>query len=92
MASYADGGGRRGASRIPVLGRERVARYVRAFADRFWTGVDVAWTSANGQPAALLSRQGTVFAVLAVTASPEGIDQLLWMLNPDKFRGVPAPA
>jgi RNA polymerase sigma-70 factor (ECF subfamily) len=90
--SYADGGGRRGASRIPVLGSQRVARYVRAFADRFWTGVDTAWTSVNGQPAALLSRQGTVFAVLAVTASTEGIDQLLWMLNPDKFRGVPTSA
>jgi RNA polymerase sigma-70 factor (ECF subfamily) len=92
VKSYADGGGRRGASRIPVLGAHRVARYVRAFADRFWIGVDTAWTSVNGQPAALLSRDGTVFAVLAVTASTEGIDRLLWMLNPDKFRGVPTPA
>ncbi|GIH12990.1 RNA polymerase sigma-70 factor [Rugosimonospora africana] len=91
VISYADGGGGRGASRIPVVGLERVAKYLRAFADRFWIGVDVAWTSVNGQPAALLSRDGTVFAVLAVTASTEGIDQLLWVMNPAKLTGVSAP-
>ncbi|GAA5200469.1 RNA polymerase sigma-70 factor [Rugosimonospora acidiphila] len=90
VTSYADGGGIRGASRIPVVGVERVAKYLRAFADRFWVGVDVAWATANGQPAALLSRDGAVFAVLAVVASAEGIDQILWVMNPAKLTGVAA--
>jgi hypothetical protein len=33
-------------------------------ADRFWADLDVAWASTNGQPAALLSRDGAVIAVL----------------------------
>jgi hypothetical protein len=34
VISYSDGGGVVRASRIPVLGRERVAKYICAFADR----------------------------------------------------------
>ncbi|WP_026416602.1 hypothetical protein [Actinomadura oligospora] len=52
--SHSDGGGAVRASRFPVVGAGRVARYVRAFAHHFWTGVDVRVTSVNGQPAALL--------------------------------------
>ena len=88
VTSYSDGGGRRGASRIPVLGSLRVAKYLRAFADRFWAGVDVALASVNGQAAALLSRDGAVFAVLVLDARPEGIDQIMWVLNPAKLTAV----
>ncbi|MGI5286369.1 RNA polymerase sigma-70 factor [Nonomuraea polychroma] len=89
VISYSDGGGRvRGAARIPVVGASRVAKVIRAFSDRFWTGVEVAWGSTNGQPSALLSRDGEVFAVLVVNASEQGIDQLLWMMNPAKLTAV----
>ena len=88
VTSYSDGGGMRGASRIPVLGSPRVAKYLRAFADRFWVGVDVALASVNGQAAALLSRDGAVFAVLVLDARPEGIDQIMWVLNPAKITAV----
>ncbi|MDR8413261.1 RNA polymerase sigma-70 factor [Nonomuraea sp. 3-1Str] len=83
--SYSDGGGAVRASRIPVVGGLRVAKYVRAFADRFWAGVEVEWGSVNGQSAAVLSRDGQVFTVLTVNASGEGIDQVLWMMNPAKI-------
>ena len=85
VISYSDGGGVVRASRIPVVGADRVAKYHRAFADRFWAGVDVSWASTNGQAAALLSSDGTVFAVLTVNASAHGIDQVLWMMNPVKI-------
>ncbi|MCK2218665.1 RNA polymerase sigma-70 factor [Actinomadura sp. ATCC 31491] len=90
VTSYSDGGGAVRASRFPVVGRERVAKYVRAFAGHFWAGVEVAWASVNGQPAALLSRDGEVFTVLTVEASREGIEQVLWMMNPAKLTAVPA--
>lgn len=90
VTSYSDGGGARGASRIPVVGASRVAKYVRAFANRFWAGVDVAWASTNGQTSALLRRDGEVFAVLTVNASAQGIDQVLWMMNPAKITAVSA--
>ncbi|HEX6359577.1 RNA polymerase sigma-70 factor [Actinophytocola sp.] len=85
VVSYSDGGGAVRASRIPVVGSLRVAKYHRAFASRFWAGVDVSWATTNGQAAALLRSGGDVFAVLSVNASAEGIDQVLWMMNPAKI-------
>ncbi|MGP3961994.1 RNA polymerase sigma-70 factor [Nonomuraea sp. 3N208] len=88
VTSYADGGGAVRASRFPVVGSPRVAKYIRAFANRFWTGVDVTWANANGETAALLSRDGEVFTVLAINASKEGIHQVLWIMNPSKITAV----
>jgi RNA polymerase sigma-70 factor (ECF subfamily) len=88
VTSYSDGGGVVRASRIPVVGALRVAKYLRAFAKRFWAGVDVQWASANGQAAALLCHDGEVFTVLTVNASAQGIDQVLWMMNPAKITAV----
>ncbi|MEV1177193.1 RNA polymerase sigma-70 factor [Nonomuraea sp. NPDC049784] len=85
VISYADGGGAVRASRFPVVGAFRVAKYVRAFADRFWAGVEVEWADMNGQTAALLRHDGEVFTVLTVNASDQGIDQVLWMMNPAKI-------
>jgi RNA polymerase sigma-70 factor (ECF subfamily) len=86
VVSSSDGGGIVRASRIPVLGRATVARYVRAFASHFWEGVSIGWTESNGQPAATLTRDGTTFAIVAISASTDGIDQVLWMMNPEKLR------
>lgn len=87
VASYSDGGGKvRRASRIPVVGRTRVAKYVAAFASYFWTGVTVDWVDANGLASVLISRNGTAVAWLAVeSADSEHIDRIYWMLNPDKL-------
>ncbi|GAB3877772.1 RNA polymerase sigma-70 factor [Microbispora bryophytorum] len=90
VISYSDGGGAVRASRIPVFGAFRVAKYVRAFADRFWAGVEVEWADVNGQAAALLRHDDELFAVLTVNASEEGVDQVLWMMNPAKIAALSA--
>jgi RNA polymerase sigma-70 factor (ECF subfamily) len=88
VVSYSDGGGVVRASRVPVVGRMRVARFVAAFASRFWSDVTVTWAQANGQPAVLLTRNGALAGVLTVTGSDSGIDQLMWHLNPGKLTGM----
>jgi RNA polymerase sigma-70 factor (ECF subfamily) len=85
VVSYSDGGGVARASRIPVHGATTVAKYVRAFADRFWVGVEVSPVTVNGLDAMVLRRDGVAFAVLTVAASAEGIDQVFWMMNPGKL-------
>jgi RNA polymerase sigma-70 factor (TIGR02957 family) len=85
VISYSDGGGAVRASRIPVVGLVRVAKYHKAFAQRFWAGVEVDIGTANGQAVAILRHDGDTIAVLAVAASAEGIDQVLWMMNPAKI-------
>ncbi|TWD83230.1 RNA polymerase sigma-70 factor (ECF subfamily) [Kribbella amoyensis] len=88
VKSLSDGGGIVRASRIPVLGADRVARYIAAFKDRFWVDVDVRFATVNGQAAALLRHDGETFAVLTVHGSAEGIEQVLWMMNPGKLGAV----
>lgn len=92
VVSYSDGGGVVRASRIPVRGRVTVAKFVRAFHTAFWPGVEVIEADSNGQPSVLLAKEGTVFAVLTVVASTEGIDQVLWMMNPGKLGAASARA
>jgi RNA polymerase sigma-70 factor (ECF subfamily) len=86
VVSWSDGGGAKLAARIPVRGRTRVAKFVAAFSSHFWTGVEVRPVMANGGHALALSRDGDVFALGTVIASDQGIDQILWMMNPAKLR------
>ncbi|NJP29922.1 RNA polymerase sigma-70 factor [Microbispora sp. SCL1-1] len=90
VISYSDGGGAVRAARFPVVGAFRVAKFIRAFASRFWAGVEVEWADVNGQPAALLRHDGELFTVLTVNASEEGIDQVLWLMNPAKIAPLSA--
>ena len=91
IMSLSDGGGVVRASRIPVVGRERVAKYIHAFASRFWTEVTVRRATINGEAALTLTRGGSVrpFAVVSIAASSDGIDRLLWLMNPTKLQAVP---
>jgi RNA polymerase sigma-70 factor (ECF subfamily) len=88
VVSYTDGNGMRGASRIPVVGRSVVAHYLQAFAPRFWQDTELTWIEANGQASVLISRGADLVAFLTVSASPQGIDQLMWVMSPDKLRAI----
>ncbi len=92
VVSYSDGGGMVRASKFPVVGRVRVAKFVRAFHTHFWDGVEITEAETNGQPSVLLSKEGTTFAVLTVVASGQAIDQVLWMMNPHKLGAVSSRA
>lgn len=85
VASYSDGDGVRGASRIPVLGRTRVARYVAAFAERFWAGTNIDWIDANGRASVLVTRDDVPVAWLSVGGSRDQIDRIFWVMNPAKL-------
>jgi RNA polymerase sigma-70 factor (ECF subfamily) len=85
VVSYADGGGMRGASRIPVIGLPHVSRYLVAFAPRFWPQADVRWVEANGRPAVLISAGGNPVALLSVDVSARGIERIMWVMNPAKL-------
>jgi RNA polymerase sigma-70 factor (ECF subfamily) len=89
VTSVSDGNGRVRVARTPVVGAARVAKFLNAFT-WFWDGVDVRWATMNGQASAVLLREGTVYGMLTVCASTEGIDQVLWMVNPAKNTAVPA--
>jgi RNA polymerase sigma-70 factor (TIGR02957 family) len=87
VASVADGGGLVRAARIPVFGRERVAKFIAAVS-HFWKGVTLEWVEINGQSAVLVLRNGAVAALATVDGSEQGIEQILWIMRPSKLRGV----
>src|SRR5436305_11478835 len=71
-----------------VAGRERVAKFITAFASHFWTGVTLTWIQTNGQSSVLISRDGAVVTVATIDASAEGINQILWMMRPSKLTAI----
>jgi RNA polymerase sigma-70 factor (ECF subfamily) len=87
VVSTSDGGGIVRAARVPVCGRERVAKFI-ATAAHFWNGVTLAWVEANGQAAVLVSRDGVAVAVMTIDASAQGIDQIMWFLRPSKLVAI----
>jgi RNA polymerase sigma factor (sigma-70 family) len=88
VASLSDGNGATQVSRRAVVGVSRVARYIISISTWFWNGMEVELVTTNGQTSAVLRRDGALFGVLTVTASADGIDQLLWMVNPAKITAV----
>ena len=88
VTSLSDGNGAVRVSRRPVIGIVRVAKFITAIASWYWEGVDVEWAGTNGRTSAVLRRDGRVFGVLSVSASDEGIDHVMWMLNPEKIEAL----
>ncbi|PPS85365.1 RNA polymerase sigma-70 factor [Streptomyces sp. MH60] len=85
VVSYTDGNGMRGASRIPVIGLPHVSHYLVAFAPRFWPQSQVRWVEANGRPAVLVLSGEEAVALLTADISADGIDRLMWVMNPAKL-------
>lgn len=92
VISTTDGNGVVHAARVPVAGRARVLKFVSGFPSAFWVDATFTPVEANGRPAVLLSRDGSVFALLTVVASSDGIEQLLWVMSPAKLAGFAARA
>ena len=88
VTSLSDGNGRKGVARRPVVGAARVAKFLRAISTWFWEDVDVQWAITNGRTSAVLRRDGAVYGLLTVSATTEGIDQVLWLVNPEKNKAV----
>jgi RNA polymerase sigma-70 factor (TIGR02957 family) len=89
VVSYSDGGGIvRTAARAPVYGRERVAKFIAAFASHFWAGITLRWMETNGQSSVCLLRDDIPVALATIDASAQGIDQIMWIMRPSKLTAV----
>jgi RNA polymerase sigma-70 factor (ECF subfamily) len=82
VISYSDGGGVVRAARVPIAGRERVAKFISSVGSHFWTGVTLMQMQTNGQSSVLISRDGAIVTMVTIDASAQGIGQILWMMRP----------
>ena len=87
--SYTDGGGVvHRTARRPIRGREKLVRFLFGVSQWFWDDVTLQPVEANGLEAALLLRDGRVFAMLTVTAETDAVRQILWIMNPAKLTAI----
>lgn len=95
---YSDGGGRVSAATKPVVGRERVLRFVEGVLRRFPIGGDESVIPAlvNGGPGIVVHVSGQIVRTLALefTREPGGAELLAALYqvsNPDKLEGLRWP-
>jgi hypothetical protein len=88
VASVSDGNGAKHIARKVVAGAARVAQFIAAFSSWYWEGVELRWITANGGPAAVITRDGEVLGTVSLEASADGIDRLFWVLNPEKLAAI----
>ncbi|MDG4824859.1 RNA polymerase sigma-70 factor [Asanoa sp. WMMD1127] len=82
-----DGGGRVHAARKDIAGPDRVRNFLDNVLRKFWSTSTFRPVEANGETGVLvLTAEGTPEALIALTASAGGIDQLFIVANPDKLR------
>jgi RNA polymerase sigma-70 factor (ECF subfamily) len=86
VVTYSDGGGKVHAARKPLIGRDRVIKALLGFARKYWAGTTATAVDANGRPGLLIQGGGEIITFATVTASEEGAEQLLFVVNPDKLR------
>jgi RNA polymerase sigma-70 factor (ECF subfamily) len=93
--SCTDGGGVvRRTARRPILGREKLVRFLHGISQWFWGDVTVQPIDANGRAGALLLREGRVFALLTIEARSGSVSRIMWVMTPDKLAAIarePAP-
>ncbi|MCX5052483.1 sigma-70 family RNA polymerase sigma factor [Streptomyces sp. NBC_00474] len=81
--SLSDGNGMRGCARVPVLGRDRVARL--SIYRQLWKGAVPELVDANGVTGVMVSRDDRPLAFMTVAASKDGIHQVMWVFSPGKI-------
>ncbi|SDM95015.1 RNA polymerase sigma-70 factor, ECF subfamily [Lentzea albidocapillata subsp. violacea] len=85
VVSYSDSNGGIRAAGRPLFGAASLAKIISGWAPSFWAGAEASFVEANGLTAVRLRKADGTYAVITVTASAEGIDQVLWLVNPEKL-------
>jgi len=91
---HSDGGGKARAALHPILGADRVARFLVGVTRKRQPGDRVALVRVNGDPALYLQRRGRPMAVIVVQIDDGVVSDIKAVLNPDKLAhlvGLDAP-
>jgi RNA polymerase sigma-70 factor, ECF subfamily len=88
---WGDGGGKRGAPRVPIRGAAKVARLLAKVGERGPGDMTARIIDVNGGPAAVLSTCGRPFAVVIIDLRPadERVNTVWVITNPDKLARLP---
>ncbi|WP_312866466.1 RNA polymerase sigma-70 factor [Streptomyces boluensis] len=85
VAWWGDGGGKVTAARRPVVGREKVLRFLVGVAERYLAGVELSVAEVNGSAALLGHLGGELLAVVTFEVRDGVITEAQAVMNPDKL-------
>jgi len=85
-----DGGPQRKAARHPIVGRDRVLRFLRRVGPRTFSD-DIRLGTLNGEPAVLVRRDGELYSAGTIAVVDGRVVAVHLVLNPDKLRWVEPP-
>jgi RNA polymerase sigma-70 factor (ECF subfamily) len=88
VALVADGGGVKQAAVRPVIGADKVARFIIGGSGKLQATVTMDLTVVNGNPALVLSLDGELDGVMAVQVEDARITGLYYVRNPEKLTRV----
>lgn len=89
--SYTDGGDLPDAAKRPILGRERVVRFLLSIRSKAPEGLEIERAEVNGRPGLLARLSGRVHSVWALRAGEGQIQELYCIRNPEKLnQGTPS--
>jgi len=83
--AWADGGGKFSAARRPVIGAERVARFVAAVVRKWQSSGDVQLEAMNGGVGLSTHSRGRLTGVITVEVTDARVSQVFLVVNPDKL-------
>lgn len=90
-----DGGGKARAALRPIIGADKVARFLAAISSQPYMGMKISGMSLeaaeiNGGPGTLVTAGGQAIAVLTLTVADGRIVAIQALLNPDKLSAIAA--
>lgn len=88
--ALSDGGGKRHAARIPVVGAAKIAKFVLGIARVNTETLEYRFGRVNHQPALLIYNNGEPYSVQMFSIENGKITRIHSVLNPDKLRAIPS--
>ncbi|KRD43909.1 RNA polymerase subunit sigma-24 [Cellulomonas sp. Root930] len=86
VVAVADGGGKaRGAATRPIVGADKLARYLVGGMAKAGAGLRAAATWVNGQPAIRMELDGHLLGVASITVADGRVTHVYSIANPDKL-------
>jgi RNA polymerase sigma-70 factor (ECF subfamily) len=82
---YSDGGGEVRAARRPIVGPDKIARFIKGIEGGVPAGTESRVVDVNGAPGVLMEVDGKPYCVISIDAAEDRLQSIYVVLNPQKL-------
>jgi RNA polymerase sigma-70 factor (ECF subfamily) len=83
---YSDGGGEVRAARRPIVGPDKIARFIKGISGGVPENTVSSVVDVNGSPGVLMEADGRPYCVISIDAAEDKLQSIYVVLNPQKLR------